>query len=130
MPPEGTKVPPECTPELSSSELLPQAVDVPCGDAKGNLLFRTVCNTDCCRSQAISLPAGRTASCFRIESQTPSKVVITISAEAGGAVLYDSRKDGLENIGKLVLGEGVYRIEMLPESDPGARATVAFVDHP
>jgi hypothetical protein len=24
----------------------------------------------------------------------------------------------------------VYRIEMLPESDPGARATVAFVDHP
>lgn len=131
MPPEGMKIPPECTPELSAAELLPQATDVPCGGDVGNLIFRTVCNADCCRFQAISPPAGRTASCFRIESMTPNRVVITIAKEADGTIVYDSRTDGLENIGRVVItGEAVYRIEMLPESDPGARATVAFVDHP
>ncbi|MEW6752795.1 MAG: hypothetical protein AB1505_17725 [Candidatus Latescibacterota bacterium] len=136
--PEGgtMNVPPECTSELFTSEMGPQQTNVPCGSQEGNEVFRTVCNTTGFNSQAISLPAGRMASCFGIEAMTPNLVVFTIYAEADpGGAIYDTRRDGLENIGNVALvadaGDAVYRIELdMAESDPGARVTVRFNDHP
>lgn len=128
----GDKVPPECSAELVNSELLPQAENVPCGTTTGNLLFRTVCNMPGFDSQAISLPDGRDADCFGIESQTSGVVVFTIYPESDpGNLIFDSTRDGLHNLGAVHLGDtGVYRIDLdEAASDAGARITVRFVDH-
>jgi len=129
-------VPPECTDELVTSEMDPQDTNVVCGGQEGNVVFRTVCNEEGYNSQAISLPADRMASCFGIEAITKNKVIIVIYAEADpGGLIYDSTRDGLENIGMVELvaddGDAVYRVELdMDESDPGARVTVRFNDHP
>ena len=128
--------PPECTDELVTSEMGYQEANVPCGGQEGNVVFRTVCNEEGYNSQAISLPADRMASCFGIEAMTKNKVVFVIYAEVDpGGLIYDSTRDGLENIGMVELvaddGDAVYRVELdMDESDPGARVTVRFNDHP
>lgn len=129
----GDKVPPECSAELVNSEMLPQAENVACGSSSGNLLFRTVCNMAGFDSQAISLPDGRDADCFGIESQTAGVVVFTVYPESDPSnLIFDSTRDGLHNIGAVHLGDtGVYRIDLdEAASDPGARVTVKFIDHP
>jgi len=131
---KGDRVPPECSAELVNREMLPQAENVPCGTATGNLLFRTVCNMPGFASQAISLPEGRNADCFGLEGQPgPGVVVFTIYPESDPAnLIFDSTRDGLFNIGAVHLGDtGVYRIDLdEAASDPGASVTVRFVDHP
>lgn len=140
MPPEGGPLaglpdPPVCDGSMVSNELLPQAVDSPCGTSMGNLIFRTVCNAPGYNGQAISLPAGRTASCFGIEAITKNVVILKIYPEADPAtLLFDSTRDGLENIGAVMgslapAADTVYRIELdMAASAPDARVTVRFVD--
>lgn len=128
----GGMVPPDCSAELVNSELLPQAENVTCGSTTGNLLFRTVCNMPGFDSQAVSLPDGRDADCFGIESQTSGVVVFTIYPESDPSnLIFDSTRDGLHNIGAVHLGDtGVYRIDLdEAASDPNAKVTVRFVDH-
>lgn len=128
----GGMVPPDCSAELVNSELLPQAENVTCGSSEGNLLFRTVCNMPGFDSQAVSLPDGRDADCFGIESQTSGVVVFTIYPESDPSnLIFDSTRDGLHNIGAVHLGDtGVYRIDLdEAASDPNAKVTVRFVDH-
>lgn len=139
-PPEGGPFaglpdPPVCDDSMVSSEMLPQAVDSPCGTSMGNLIFRTVCNAPGYNSQAISLPAGRTASCFGIEAITKNVVIFKIYPEADPTtILFDSTRDGLENLGAVMgalapAADTVYRIELdMAASAPDARVTVRFVD--
>lgn len=129
----GDMVPPDCSAELITNEQLPQAENVTCGSSTGNLLFRTVCNMPGFDSQAISLPDGRDADCFGIESQTPGPVIFTIYPESDPSnIIFDSTRDGLHNIGAVHLGDsGVYRIDLdETASVPGAKVTVRFIDHP
>ena len=129
----GGMAPPECSAEVLNNELQPQATNAPCGTTEGNLVFRTVCNMPGFANQAISLPDGRDADCFRIESQGGGAVVFKIFPESDPTnVIFDSTRDGLEHINAVHLGaSGVYRISLDEKaSGPGAKVTVAFVDHP
>ena len=125
--------PPPCTDELVAAEMVPQATDVPCGHSSGNLVFRTACNADGYNSQTVSLPPGRVAGCFGIEAITGDLVILYIYPEDDpGDVIFDSDRDGLENIHQVtVAGERVYRVELdMDRSAPNARVTVRLVDHP
>lgn len=126
---------PVCTEELRNSEQLPQAVDVPCKEKAGNLLFRTVCNQPGYDQVAITLPAGREAGCFGIEAITKNKVVWGIRVEGGADVFKTGM--GPAVLHGLIIGDtapsstGKYTIYLdTAASDPDARITVRFVDYP
>jgi len=127
--------PPECDENVRNSELKPQAENVPCDGTTGNLLFRTVCNKAPYDQVAITLPGGRMAGCFGVESITSNKVVWGIRVE-GGATLYHSSM-GPVALNSLKISDtrpsptGKYTIFLdMKQSDPDARVTVRFVDHP
>jgi hypothetical protein len=108
---------------------------VPCNGKEGNLLFRTVCNTDGFDQQAITLPAGRAAGCFGVEAITHNKVVFGIRVEGGANVYHSSA--GPAALAALVVSDtspsatGKYTIYLdRAASDPGARVTVRFVEYP
>ena len=127
--------PPECSDQLRESELKPQAEDVPCGNTTGNLMFRTVCATPPYDTNAIVLPEGRAAGCFDVESITKGRVNWGIKIE-GGRMIYVSQmgKAGLKHVkisDTFPSKEGKYTIYVDGRSsEPGARVTIRFVDHP
>ena len=128
---EGMPEPPMCSDELRDGELGPQAEGVSCphSDSVGNLVFRTVCNSDPWRSQAISLPAGRAADCFGLEAIAGHHIEFEIVNEADGTPVFHTSM-GKEAFDHLVLTEGVYHINILSADEPDARITVRFIDHP
>ena len=87
---EGKPHPPECTEELITNEMGPQAEGEACAETEGNLVFRTVCNVEGFNAQAISLPEGRAAGCFDIEAIRGSNIVFEIVRESDGAVEFDT----------------------------------------
>lgn len=127
--------PPECGEELRESELLPQGENVSCdrSESVGNLIFRTVCNMDPYRDQAISLPEGRAADCFGLEAIKGHNIVFQIVKEADGAMMFDTSW-GKEAFKTLVLvgepGDTVYQLKLISADEPDAAITVKFIDHP
>ena len=101
----------------------------------GNLIFRTVCNTQGNEKNFITLPAGRHASQFGIEAATAGNIFLEIRVE-GGDVVWKT-DDGQPAFEGLHLGSaapsanGKYEILIdSGKSDPDDRATVRFLDHP
>jgi hypothetical protein len=126
--PGGMKVPPECSEELRTKEQQPQGTASVDG-VEGNLIFRTVCSTSPFDTNAISLPEGRKASGFDVEAATPGKITFGIKSDAGVNVW--TTADGKDAFKALSLGPGTYQVFLdAAQSDPGARVTVRFVDHP
>jgi hypothetical protein len=132
----GLPEPPPCDEDLRDSELTPQEVDVACGSSEsvGNLIFRTVCNMDPYRSEAISLPSGRAADCFAIEAIRGSGITFEIVDESTGTAIFNTA-DGKHAFDTLVLtgdpsGTNVYRINLLSGDTPDASLTIRFIDHP
>ena len=99
------------------------------GPPPGNLLFRTVCNTDPYNTSAISLPDGRAADCFGLEAIAGNHIVFEIVNEADGAQMFHTSW-GKEAFHHLVITEGVYLIKLISADEPDARITVRFIDHP
>lgn len=116
---------PECSDELRESELGPQEEGHPCRDREGNLVFRTICNMPGFESAAITLPAGRAASCFGIEALSGS-IAFEIVTEGGGPVWDMSM--GPKSYTGLKLDEGVYHIRSVGGGDPAGAITIRFVD--
>lgn len=134
-PPGGVPDPPMCDSNLRNSELMPQATNVPCGGKQGNLIFRTVCDNPPYDTVAITLPVGRMAGCFDIEAITKNKVVWGIRVEGGPDVYHAGMGPlALQNLkifDNAPSAAGKYTIYLdKAKSDPGARITVRFVDHP
>ena len=128
---EGAPHPPECSDEVRDNELLPQEENVSCphSESVGNLLFRTVCNMDGWRDQAISLPPERAADCFAVEAIKGHNIVFEIINEADGAQMFHTSM-GKAAFDTLVLtGENIYRINLISADEPDARITVRFIDH-
>ena len=116
---------PECTDELRESQLGPQEEGHPCRNREGNLVFRTICNMPGFESAAITLPAGRAASCFGIEALSGS-IAFEIVSEGGGPVWDMSM--GPESYQGLKLDKGVYHIRSVGGGDPAGAITIRFVD--
>ena len=123
-----------CSPALSASELTPIRTGEACDGTKGNYLQRTVCNSSGYTEVAISLPAGRKASCFRIVGQrTPNTWKIV--EEATGALVFSPVLPSAPRLSSVVLDGGttgkVFILTLDPSaSRPGAFITLGFVDHP
>ena len=132
---EGLPHPSACGEELTADELGPQEENVGCAGSEsvGNLLNRTVCNTDPYKSNAISLPEGRAADCFGIEAIKGRNIVFEIVKEADASVVFDTSM-GKEAFETLVLigepGGTVYRINLLSADEADASVTLKFIDHP
>jgi len=118
--------PPPCSDELRESELMPQAEGMPCGDRAGNLIFRTICNMPGYDMVAISLPDGRAASCFDVESMREA-IEFEIVTETGDLIWEPGM--GKEAFMALKLDAGMYHIRSRGGSPEGA-VTVRFVDVP
>ena len=101
----------------------------------GNLIFRTVCNTQGNEKNFITLPTGRNASNFGIEAATTGKVFFGVGVEGGAPVwtTADGKAafDALHLTSTTPSPNGKYVIKIDPvKSDPGVRVTVSFIDHP
>lgn len=122
-----------CGDEEDAGGEIPQA---DCDGSTGNLIERTICNSDGYNWQAISMPAGRNAGCFNVEAKSASPVIFYIYDEADPTtILFDSDRDGLHNIGT-VLGtlthatDTVYHVELdTAKSAPDAWVKVTCVDY-
>ncbi|MFH1567821.1 MAG: hypothetical protein ABIL09_07450, partial [Gemmatimonadota bacterium] len=125
-PPGDMAGPPPCSDELRQAEQMPQAEGVGCRERAGNLIFRTICNLPGFDMAAISLPEGRAASCFGVES-IREHIEFEIVTEAGDLVWEPGM--GKEAFMGLKLGPGVYHIRSRGGSPEGA-VTVRFVDVP
>ena len=131
---EGTEDLPEpdCSAATQEAEMSPVAENVSCAnsEAVGNLVHRTVCNTDEFRSQAISLPAGRAADCFNVVALRGNNIEFEIVNEADGTVMFHTSM-GEEAYKMLVLtGEAVYHVNLISADEPDAGLTVELIDHP
>ena len=129
--PHAAKAEMICDAALTSAELLPYRTNEPCGSKTGNYLQRTVCNSDDCYTNAISLPVGRTAGCFRIVALNgrPDWKIVNTST---GAVVFDPvmplRAPRLSGI---TLSAGTYHIVLdRTKSSKDAWITLGFVDYP
>ena len=118
--------PPPCSDELREAELMPQAEGVPCRERAGNLVFRTICNSPGYDMAAITLPGGRAASCFDIESMREA-IEFEIVTETGDLIWEPGM--GKEAFMGLKLDAGIYHIRSRGGSPEGA-VTVRFVDVP
>ena len=81
---------------------------------------------------AISLPSGREAGCFSIESDAAIEIQIieeTDPPEDPAPVMWHS-DDGEESLADLVLEEGIYHVEIISSDDESAAITVVCVDYP
>ena len=113
-----------CSDTLRERELSPREEGVGCRDHEGNLMFRTICNVPGFGAAAISLPAGRAASCFGLEALTGS-IGFEIVSEDGHKVWDLSM--GPESYEHLKLDEGIYHIKATSGESDGA-VTISFVD--
>ena len=84
--------PPLCDEDLRSSELTPQEENYPCSGSEsvGNLIYRTVCNMDPYKSEAISLPFERAADCFGLEAIRGSGITFEIVEESTGTSVFNT----------------------------------------
>jgi hypothetical protein len=115
---------------MRDSELGPQAVNVPCGDHEGNLIFRTICNMPGFQSQAISLPGGRSAGCFDLEALRGDIAFEIVSED--GMHIFDTSM-GKEAFMDLRLeGPGTFQIRSTDGSpgSPDGGVTIKFTDIP
>lgn len=122
-----------CSTALRTKEMTPIRTGEACDGTTGNYLERTVCNSAGFQEYAISLPAGRKASCFQIVAQrTPNKWKII--DESTGATVYSPVIPGAPKLVHLVLDGGTtgktFRLMLDPASAPGAFVKLSFVDHP
>jgi len=118
---------PECSNAMRDNELGPQAVNVPCGDREGNLIFRTICNMPGFESQAISLPDGRGADCFVLEALR-GEIAFEIVSE-DGTHIFDTSMGNEAFIGLKLEGPGVFTIKSI-DGSPDGGVTVKFTDVP
>ena len=118
--------PPPCSEELRQAELMPQEEGVPCRERVGNLIFRTICNTPGYDMEAISLPDGRAASCFDVESMG-GEMEFEIVTEFGELIWEPGM--GWDAFHDLKLDPGIYHIRSRGGSPDGA-VTLRFVDVP
>ena len=127
--------PVECSESVITSEMQPQDTNISCSssESKGNLVHRTVCNTDPYKSQAISLPDGRAADCFRIAAIKGHNIVFEIIKESDGTQMFHTSM-GKTAFDRLILigepGDTVYRINLISADEPDASITVEHIDHP
>ncbi len=128
--------PPPCGEDLRSRELTPQEENYPCSGSEsvGNLIYRTVCNMDPYKSEAISLPFERAADCFGLEAIRGSGITFEIIEESTGTSVFNTA-DGKAAFETLVLtggpsGTKVYRINLLSGDSSDASLTIRFIDHP
>ena len=132
---ESLPHPEECGETLTSSEMGPIAEGVSCGssDSVGNQLNRTVCNLAPYNSNAISMPEGRAADCFRIAAIKGNNITFEIVKESDGSVIFDTSM-GTTAFDRLVLigepGDTVYRINLTGADEADASVTLEFIDHP
>jgi hypothetical protein len=132
---ESLPHPEECGETLTSSEMGPIAEGVSCGssDSVGNQLNRTVCNLAPYNSNAISMPEGRAADCFRIAALKGNNITFEIVKESDGSVIFDTSM-GTTAFDRLVLigepGDTVYRINLTGADEADASVTLEFIDHP
>ena len=132
---ESLPHPEECGETLTSSEMGPIAEGVSCGssDSVGNQLNRTVCNLAPYNSNAISMPEGRAADCFRIAAIKGNNITFEIVKESDGSVIFDTSM-GTIAFDRLVLigepGDTVYRINLTGADEADASVTLEFIDHP
>ena len=132
---ESLPHPEECGETLTSSEMGPIAEGVCCGssDSVGNQLNRTVCNVAPYNSNAISMPEGRAADCFRIAALKGNNITFEIVKESDGSVIFDTSM-GTTAFDRLVLigepGDTVYRINLTGADEADASVTLEFIDHP
>ena len=123
----GLPLAPECSNTMRDSELGPQAVNVPCGDREGNLIFRTICNMPGFESQAISLPGGRSAGCFGLEALRGDIAFEIVSED--GMHIFDTSM-GKEAFMDLRLeGPGTFQIRST-DGSPDGGVTIKFTDVP
>jgi uncharacterized protein YjbI with pentapeptide repeats len=109
------------------NELGPQAVNKPCGDRKGNLIFRTICNIPNAESQTISLPYGRGADCFGLEALS-GEIAFEIVSE-DGTHIFDTSMGNEAFIGLKLEGPGVFTIKSI-DGSPDGSVTVKFTEVP
>ena len=115
---------PICSDTLRERELSPREEGAGCNDHEGDLMFRTICNMPGFGAAAISLPAGRAASCFGLEALRGS-IGFEILTEDGHTVWDLSM--GPESYEHLELDEGIYHIKAT-SGDHGGAITISFVD--
>lgn len=122
-----------CSAALRTKEMTPIRTGEACDGTTGNYLERTVCNSPGYTEYAISLPAGRKASCFQIVAQrTPNKWKII--DESTGATVYSPVMPRAPMLSRLVLDGGTtgktFRLMLDPSSAATAFVKLGFVDHP
>ncbi len=120
-----------CDPTLAATELLPYRTNESCGTKKGNYLQRTVCNSATYSTNAISLPAGRTAGCFRIVALNGKPDWKIVNASTGALVFDPVMPLTAPRLGGLTLPAGTYHIVLdKTKSSKDAWITLGFVDYP
>ena len=109
----------------------PEWPEADCHGATGNEITRQLIGADGENAVAISLPTGREASCFNIDSEADIEVQIIEESDPSSdpAVMWHS-DDGEEALADLLLEEGIYHVEVLSADDESTDITVIFVDYP
>ena len=109
----------------------PEWPEADCHGAKGNEITRQLTGADGENAVAISLPTGREARCFNIDSEADIEVQIIEESDPSSdpAVMWHS-DDGEEALADLLLEEGIYHVEVLSADDESTDITVIFVDYP
>ena len=109
----------------------PEWPSTECNGKTGNEVSRELTGAAGGYTVAISLPSGREAGCFSIESYAAIEVQIaeeTNPPEDPAPVMWHS-DDGEEALADLVLEEGIYHVEVINSNDENAAITVVFVDY-
>ena len=109
----------------------PEWSETDCHGATGNEITRQLTGANGEKTVAISLPKGREASCFNIDSEAEIEVQIIEDSDPSSdpAVMWHS-DDGEEALADLLLEEGIYHVEVLSADDESTDITVIFVDYP
>ena len=108
----------------------PEWPSTECNGNTGNEITRELTGAAGSNAVAISLPSGREAGCFSIESDAAIEVQIieeTDPPEDPAPVMWHS-DDGEDMLNELVLEEGTYHVEVLSDSDKSTPIRVVFVE--
>ena len=103
-----------------------------CNGNKGNEITHELTGAIGDNAMAISLPSGREAGCFSIESDAFIEGQIvedTDPPEDPAPVMWHS-EDGDAALADLLLEEGNYYVEIIKSDDENAAITVVFIDYP
>ena len=103
-----------------------------CNGNTGNEITQELTGAAGNNAVAISLPSGREAGCFSIESDAVIERQIveeTDPPEDPAPVMWHS-EDCDEALADLVLEEGMYHVEVIKSDDESATITIIFIDYP